>query len=256
MSIDWITVAAQIANFLVLVWLLKRFFYRPILDGIDAREAEIADRMKAAVLAKEKAETVEADYHEKVRGLHVAQSEMAETIRKKAEEQRDALLAEARERMDREYVTWTAHLDEEAKKFTDGMHQAGASALLSLMRKALSDLADQKLEGQMAHHLAQKIKSTAADLHHTAGQPVSAVVTSHETLSSSAQDELTAELQSVFPGITAHFETDASQSPGLVLRLGGAELAWTVDSYVDGLDEVIGEQLSKANQPEVRRHES
>lgn len=255
MSIDWITVAAQIANFLVLVWLLKRFFYRPILAGIDAREAEIADRMKAAVLAKEKAQTVEAEYHEKVRALHVAQSEMAETIRKKAEEQRDALLAEARERMDREYVTWTAHLDEELKKFTTGMHQAGAKALLSLMRKALSDLADQKLEGQMAHHLAQQIKSTAADLHHTAGQPASAVVTSHETLSSSAQDELKAELGTVFPDIAVHFETDAKQSPGLVLRLGGAELAWTVDSYIDGLDAVIGEQLSKATQPEVRRHE-
>ena len=45
MSIDWITVAAQIVNFLALVWLLRRFLYRPILDGIDAREKEIADRM-------------------------------------------------------------------------------------------------------------------------------------------------------------------------------------------------------------------
>ena len=36
MSIDWITVAAQLINFLVLVWLLKRFLYRPILNGIDA----------------------------------------------------------------------------------------------------------------------------------------------------------------------------------------------------------------------------
>ena len=48
MSIDWITVIAQIANFLVLVWLLKRFLYRPILDGIDAREAEIARSMAEA----------------------------------------------------------------------------------------------------------------------------------------------------------------------------------------------------------------
>jgi len=255
MSIDWITVAAQIGNFLVLVWLLKRFFYRPILDGIDAREAEIADRMKAAVLAKEEAQTVEADYHDKMRALNVAQSEMAETIRKRAEEQRDTLLTEARERMDREYVTWTAHLDEEARKFTTKMHEAGAAALLSLMRKALSDLADQKLEGQMAHHLAEKIKSMSADLRHTAGQPASAVVTSHERLSSSTQDELTAELRAVFPEIAVHFETNEKQSPGLVLRMGGAELAWTVDSYVDGLDAVIGDQLSKASLPEVRRHE-
>ena len=55
MSIDWITVAAQVANFLVLVWLLKRFLYRPILDGIDAREAEIAGRMQVAERARAEA---------------------------------------------------------------------------------------------------------------------------------------------------------------------------------------------------------
>ena len=47
MLIDWFTVIAQVINFLILVWLLKRFLYRPILNAIDAREkriaAEIAD---------------------------------------------------------------------------------------------------------------------------------------------------------------------------------------------------------------------
>jgi len=48
MSIDWVTVLAQLANFLLLIWLLRRFLYRPIIAGIDAREAEIARRMAAA----------------------------------------------------------------------------------------------------------------------------------------------------------------------------------------------------------------
>jgi F-type H+-transporting ATPase subunit b len=42
MLIDWFTVAAQIVNFLILVWLLKHFLYKPILDAIDAREKRIA----------------------------------------------------------------------------------------------------------------------------------------------------------------------------------------------------------------------
>ena len=47
MLIDWFTVGAQALNFLILVWLMKRFLYKPILDAIDAREdrvaAELAD---------------------------------------------------------------------------------------------------------------------------------------------------------------------------------------------------------------------
>ena len=37
MLFDWFTIAAQLVNFLVLVWLLKRFLYKPILKAIDER---------------------------------------------------------------------------------------------------------------------------------------------------------------------------------------------------------------------------
>ena len=39
MLIDWFTVGAQALNFIILVWLLKRFLYKPILDAIDARRS-------------------------------------------------------------------------------------------------------------------------------------------------------------------------------------------------------------------------
>jgi F-type H+-transporting ATPase subunit b len=42
MLIDWFTVGAQALNFLILVWLMKRFLYKPILNAIDAREKRIA----------------------------------------------------------------------------------------------------------------------------------------------------------------------------------------------------------------------
>ncbi|MEI8606176.1 F0F1 ATP synthase subunit B family protein [Pseudoalteromonas sp. B160] len=48
MLIDWFTVAAQAVNFLILVWLLKRYLYQPILHAIDDREQRIADELDAA----------------------------------------------------------------------------------------------------------------------------------------------------------------------------------------------------------------
>lgn len=38
MLIDWFTVIAELVNFLILVWLLKRFLYEPVLKAIDERE--------------------------------------------------------------------------------------------------------------------------------------------------------------------------------------------------------------------------
>ena len=48
MLIDWFTVGAQAVNFIILVWLLKRFLYKPILNAIDAREKRIATELAAA----------------------------------------------------------------------------------------------------------------------------------------------------------------------------------------------------------------
>ena len=55
MLIDWFTVGAQIVNFLVLVWLLRRYLYRPVLAAIDAREQELAARRDAAAADRARA---------------------------------------------------------------------------------------------------------------------------------------------------------------------------------------------------------
>jgi len=249
MSIDWITVAAQIANFLVLVWLLKRFLYRPILDGIDAREDEIRARMHEAEAAQDKAKAAEQAFHDKVQALNLTQTEMTETIRQKAGEQRDAMLAAAQTQLSQDHDAWKAHQADLAQKYIAKLHHAGAGALLALTRKALTDLADETLEARIARHLALQIGPMADNLRKAAGAAVravagGAVVTSQQALPEAVQADLTAELHKIFPALAVQFETAPSQAPGLVLRLGGAQLTWTTDSYIDGLEAEVAEQLA------------
>lgn len=244
MSIDWITVTAQLANFLVLVWLLKRFLYRPILDGIDAREAEIAERMQIAARTEEDAKATEADYRAQLAALQSEQATMSEAARQRAEKERDTLLAEANNRIERERTAWMAHLDEEARSFKGKMQRTAAHALLELTRKALADLADETLESRIAAHLARQIGTMDGDLEHAAGHPKDAVVTCHASLPNPAQEGIRTELRRRFPNIVVRFDTDPTQAPGLTLQIGGVQLAWTVDTYIDGLNDILVGQLA------------
>jgi F-type H+-transporting ATPase subunit b len=61
MLIDWFTVGAQAVNFLILVWLLKRFLYRPVLAAIDAREKKIAAQLADAAQREARAQAERAD---------------------------------------------------------------------------------------------------------------------------------------------------------------------------------------------------
>lgn len=244
MSIDWITVAAQLANFLVLVWLLKRFLYRPILDGIDAREAEIARRMAEAGKAQEQARAAEAQYREQEAHSLSNRDELVAQALRASEGQRDKLLAEARAKIEQEQKEWVRYLDRERQKFAAHLQRAGGDTLLELTRKALRDLADESLESAIVRHVGARLAPMAEELVRAAGDSIEAIATTRDPLPDAACRQLQADLKQLLPGIGLRIETDPQQAPGLILRVGGAQVAWTVDSYADELGALLGERLA------------
>ena len=48
MLIDWFTVIAQIINFIVLVWLLKRFLFKPVLKAVEERQTKVSQQISEA----------------------------------------------------------------------------------------------------------------------------------------------------------------------------------------------------------------
>jgi F-type H+-transporting ATPase subunit b len=56
MSMDWSTFLLELVNFAILVWLLQRFLYRPVLKVIRQRRQAIEDEMAKAAHAREEAE--------------------------------------------------------------------------------------------------------------------------------------------------------------------------------------------------------
>ncbi|MCF8123589.1 MAG: hypothetical protein K9K34_14360, partial [Desulfarculaceae bacterium] len=69
MLIDWFTVAAQVVNFLILVWLLKHFLYDRIIKAIDQREADIAARSEEAEAKQDAAARKESELAQRRREL-------------------------------------------------------------------------------------------------------------------------------------------------------------------------------------------
>lgn len=62
MQFDWTTFALEALNFLVLVWLLKRFFYRPVLAMIEARQTATARTIEDAEAVRREAEALKTEY--------------------------------------------------------------------------------------------------------------------------------------------------------------------------------------------------
>jgi F-type H+-transporting ATPase subunit b len=96
MLIDWFTVCAQAINFLILVWLLKRFLYKPVLDAIDAREKRIADKLADANAKKTEAQGERDDFQKKTQAFDEQRGALLTKATDDAKAERDHLMEEAR----------------------------------------------------------------------------------------------------------------------------------------------------------------
>lgn len=244
MSIDWVTVLAQIANFLVLLWLLKRFLYRPILDGIDAREAQISKRMAAAEQAQQEAKAAESQYIKQRAQLVTEHDALLEKALAATEDQRDDLLAAARVKLEQEQQEWRKHLEHERQAFNTRLQQSGSEALLRLTRKALHDLADETLEDAIVRHIGKQLQPMVGELRQAAADSKKAQVTTRDALAQDTQALLQSEVQQWLPDVALSFATDAQQAPGLIMQVGGAQVAWTTDSYMDELAQLLTQHAS------------
>jgi F-type H+-transporting ATPase subunit b len=94
--IDWFTVAAQVLNFLILMWLMKRFLYHPVLDAIDAREKRIAGELAQADATKAAAQQERDNFRSKSEHLEQQRTELLRQATDAANAERQRLLEEAR----------------------------------------------------------------------------------------------------------------------------------------------------------------
>jgi F-type H+-transporting ATPase subunit b len=125
MQFDWWTLALQTVNFLVLVWLLHRFLYRPVLGIVEARRAEIDAQYASARGAEEK-----------------AQAELAEieTERASIASERTAALKSAADEAEAASAISRAKAEDDARTLLDQTRKSLASerdaALVDARRRA------------------------------------------------------------------------------------------------------------------------
>ena len=81
MRIDWWTLALQTVNVLVLIWLLARFFFRPVMDIVVKRQEEAKKLLADAARTRQEATDLRAD---------------ADRARAQIAAERERLIAEAR----------------------------------------------------------------------------------------------------------------------------------------------------------------
>jgi len=255
--IDWFTVTAQIVNFVVLILLLKYFLYDRIIEAMDKREEKIRSRLEEAGSKKEQAEQEAESYQNKNAEIERKRKEMLDQARQDAEEERKSLIKQGRQEIEETRQRWRESVEKEKGAFLRDLRQLAATQVYAISRQALQELADAELEQQVVEVFLSKMQEMPDEKKHTMAEAIqnegdTATVRSGFELSSKLRRKIT---EGVRNSLTEHAEISYETAPdmimGIELKSGGEKVAWSLQSYLNGLEQRAKEALeSEAHQKE------
>jgi F-type H+-transporting ATPase subunit b len=250
MLIDWFTVGAQALNFLILVWLMKRFLYKPILDAIDAREKRIAAELADADARKAEAKTDRDEFQHKNDVFDQQRAALLQAATQAANAERQRLIDEARKAADALSATRQEALRNDARNLNHAIGRLAQQEVFAIARKALSDLATTTLEERLCDVFIRRLraldgppKDAFANALGTATGPV--VVRSAFDLPAEQRTAIQRALKETFAsGREVRFETAPDLVSGIELSANGQKVAWSIADYLASMEKGVGELLA------------
>jgi F-type H+-transporting ATPase subunit b len=258
MLIDWFTVGAQVLNFVILVWLLEHFLYKPILNAIDAREKSIAAELADADAKKAEARKESDDF----RGKNKAFDEQRGALLAKAAEDAKAegkrLVDGAQKRAESLRAEQENALLNDGRRLADEVTHVAAQEVFDIARKALADLATVSLEERMGEVFTRRLRGMdpkAKDSLATAirSSPEPATVRSTFELPAGQRAAIQNALNEAFSAeVKLRFETAPGAICGIELTAGGQKLSWSIAGYLSSLEENVTALLKAQSAPAAK----
>ena len=243
MLINWFTVVAQIVNFLILVFLLKHFLYDRIVKAMDEREQKIQQRLQEAEEKKQEAEQEAEAYGKKNRDFDAKREEMLAQAKDEAGARRKELTEEARQAVTKQRSVWLEAIQRDKKSFVQDFRKMAGSQVYTIARKAFRDLSDEDVEQRTINaflvHLnamSKKTREAIATSIKESGNEV--IVRSAFEMPAKMREKITGSLRrKIADGIEIRYEAAPELIMGVELKIRGHKISWSLEDYLDTLEE-------------------
>lgn len=168
MELDWLTFAIEIVNFLVLIWILQRFLYKPVLAAIARRRAAIEQTLSDAGARQADAQALEAQYRSRLTDWEREKEGLRAELAQEIEAERTRLLAALQSTLEKEREKRRV---QEERRLSEARRQAEEQAIAQGVRfttRLLERIAAPEVEARL-------VELVLEDLAGLPGEPLQAM---------------------------------------------------------------------------------
>lgn len=238
MLINWFTLVAQLINFLILLWLLNKFLYKPVLKALDEREARIATIISDAESVKLNAMKELDDYSAKNIAIDKAKESIMQESRVAAEQERIKIIDTAKKTAQQLIDKQNSMLTDERTTFYKNASDELIANILRITEKSITTLSDLTLESHFINkcidnieHITDSERNSIANLLKNCNNTVR--IRTSQPLDSNSLSQLQESLSGLLgPAITLHYEHSPHLLCGIELIIDTYKLSWNAHDYI------------------------
>jgi F-type H+-transporting ATPase subunit b len=256
MQINWFTVIAQIVNFIVLVWLLKRFLYKPILKAIDEREKKIEGHIKDAEAKDALAKKEQAQFSKKNEAFDKEKQGLMDEAISETKQERQRLFQSVKKEANELRSKFEKSLAEMQESQSLHIAQKTQMEVFAIARKTLTDLSNGSLEEQLGKIFIERLNDLEKDEKQqfieafksgydgsASGQGSILISTAFDLPEKQQTDIMNAVMKIIGKETQFQFKTAPEIIGGIELQSNGYKLSWSISEYLNSLQKNISETV-------------
>jgi F-type H+-transporting ATPase subunit b len=252
MSIDWFTLIAQIFNLLILLFLLRKFLYLPVLEAVEARQKLIREELKKAEDSRIKAQKAEEQCQQKISEIEREKQQILADVQRAAEKLKADLSEEAEHQYHQAQAEWKERLQSEQQNFDNALQKLAAEHFNRFAEKAMRQMADAELNELITEQFIAKIKSLPSNektqLKEGFQKQRKIVVQTAQPLSFELQQQIENVLRSecdIAENAKLQYEINPDIISGIVLQSGEYMTQWSLNSYLQEFKQTMAKEVSR-----------
>lgn len=163
MELNWSTFVLEIINFIILVWILKRFLYKPVLNIVARRKAEIEQTLNEATHLHNDADTLRNQYENRLHEWDQEKQHARDKLKGEIEKERAKLLQELQDSIDKERERRHVREQQQIQTAVEKAEETALTLGAQFASKLLKSVTGPEIEARLIELLITELGNLSQD---------------------------------------------------------------------------------------------
>ena len=251
MGIDFFTLAAQIINLIILLFLLRKFLYAPLLKAVEHRQKMIADELYNAEKSRKQAKIAEDKYLHKLNELEKEKQRILTNIHDEAQKIAEQLKINAEKQYHDAQKQWKKRIIAQQNGFDTALQKMAAEQFMRFAEKAIHQIIGIEADDLATSCLMRRIAELSAEQRNNIlevfkNKKTITLCSAHK-LSNAKRQSLEKFLRSalpISPNTKFIYANNAELISGITIQADEQMIDWSMQNYLQEFRHHVDQEMS------------